>query len=176
MKARGCIALVAVCLAGAAGGAQDHQHGGSTAGVLGTVSFTTSCSEAAQPLFNRAVALLHSFEFGRAIEGFGSVLKTDPACAMAEWGIAASRWSNPFAVGVRGKEPLRLGREAVERARAIGLKTDSERGYVDAIALLYEQADTVDQLTRLVSYRDAMAALASRYRGDSEASIFYALS
>jgi hypothetical protein len=37
---------------------------------LGKVNFPTSCAAAAQPQFERAVALLHSFWFGEAIKGF----------------------------------------------------------------------------------------------------------
>jgi len=159
----------------AAAQAQDHDHGGSTTGALGTVNFATSCSAVAQPLFNRSVALLHSFEFGRAIEGFTATLKADPSCAVAEWGIALSRWGNPFGVGIRPATPLRLGQEAVDRAKAIGARSERERGYIDAVALLYDRAATVDQRTRLLGYRDAMAALASKYGGDSEAAIFHAL-
>src|SRR5439155_1345376 len=81
--------------------AQEHQHGAAPAEKLGTVRFATSCNADAQPSFARAMALLHSFEFARAIEGFSAALKTDPSCAIAEWGIAMSRWSNPFAIGIR---------------------------------------------------------------------------
>src|SRR5438067_4764453 len=42
--------------------AQQHDHASSSTEKLGVVSFSTSCSANAQPLFNRAVALLHSFE------------------------------------------------------------------------------------------------------------------
>ena len=80
--------------------AQDHKHDPASE-QLGTVAFATSCIAAAQPQFNRAVALLHSFEFQRAMDAFGATLKADPSCAMAEWGIALSRWSNPFAPGIR---------------------------------------------------------------------------
>src|SRR5215470_4726544 len=90
-------AIVAIAIARPLA-AQDHEHGSAGAEKLGTVSFQTSCSAAAQPVFNRAVALLHSFEFGRAIEAFTTTLQSDPSCAMAEWGIALSRWGNPFAV------------------------------------------------------------------------------
>ena len=45
---------------------------------LGEVHFATSCSEPAQRDFNRAVALLHSFQFNRAIDGFDGVLRQDP--------------------------------------------------------------------------------------------------
>src|SRR5262249_35489906 len=78
--------------------AQEHQH--ESAEGLGKVQFATSCNQVAQPEFNRSVALLHSFQFSRAIEGFGAVLGKDPTCAIAYWGIALSEWGNPFAQGV----------------------------------------------------------------------------
>ncbi|HEY7288364.1 MAG TPA: hypothetical protein VH583_00910, partial [Vicinamibacterales bacterium] len=153
--------------------AQEHDHGGEK---LGTVAFSTSCAAAAQGQFDRGVALLHSFEFGRAIDQFNATLAADPSCAMAEWGIAMSRWGNPFGVGIRPLPTLRLGSEAVHRAQTIGFKTRRERQYVEAVAHLYESADPGSQPTRLAAYRDAMAALAAAYPDDVEADIFYALS
>jgi hypothetical protein len=155
--------------------AQQHEHGSSTNEKLGTVSFTTSCSAAAQPLFNRAVALLHSFEFGRAMDGFNATLKADPTCAIAEWGIALSRWGNPFGTGIRPPAPLQQGRDAVARAKTIGPKTAREGAYVDAVSQLYASFETTDQGARMVAYRDAMARVASANPKDTEASIFYAL-
>jgi tetratricopeptide (TPR) repeat protein len=153
--------------------AQQHEHAATE--QVGTVSFTTSCSAAAQPQFNRAVALLHSFEFGRAIDAFGATLQTDPSCAMAEWGIALSRWSNPFAPGIRTAAVLQQGRDAVERARKIGPKTDRERAYVEAVSRLYTDSDQIDQPSRVVAYRDAMQKVAAAFPDDTEAQIFYAL-
>jgi tetratricopeptide (TPR) repeat protein len=153
--------------------AQDHDHGGDK---LGTVAFSVSCNAAAKIEFDRAVALLHSFEFGGAINEFRATLAADRSCAMAEWGIAMSHWGNPFAVGVRPAPTLQLGSEAVERARRIGLTSDRERQYVDAVAHLYQSADVVDQPTRLTAYRDSMGALAAAHPDDTEAEIFYALS
>jgi hypothetical protein len=159
----------------ARGANAQHDHA-PAAEKLGTVVFATSCSAAAQPQFNRAVALLHSFEFQRAIDAFGATLKADPSCAMAEWGIALSRWSNPFAAGIRPAGPLQQGRDAVARAKTIGPKTDRERAYVDAVSRLYADSATVDQAARVQAYRDGMAKVAAAYPNDSEASIFYALS
>jgi tetratricopeptide (TPR) repeat protein len=155
--------------------AQDHAHGSSADEKLGTVAFSTSCSAAAQPLFNRAVALLHSFEFARAIEGFTATLKTDPACAMAEWGIALSRWGNPFAAGLRPAPPLQQGRDAAARAKTIGGKNARENAYIGAVSQLYDRFETIDQRTRMLAYRDAMAQVAAANPNDTEASIFHAL-
>ena len=173
IKTLACTLALGIAVSAAA---QDHDHGAATSDQLGTVAFATSCNAAAQPRFNRGVALLHSFEFGRAVAAFTAALAADPSCAMAEWGIALSAWSNPFAVGIRPAAPLKQGRDAVERARQLAPKTGRERAYIEAVAQLYERVETVEQRTRLVAYRDAMAKIASTNPGDSEAAIFHALS
>jgi hypothetical protein len=83
MAARAWLVGVLVTVAGVAISAQQREHGAGPAERLGTVHFETSCSRAAQPAFDRAVALLYSFEFARAIDGFEGTLRADPACAMA---------------------------------------------------------------------------------------------
>ena len=156
--------------------AQEHEHGMAAAEKLGTVHFATSCSTAAQAPFDRAVAFLHSFEFGSAIQAFTATLAIDKSCAMTQWGIALSRWGNPFSVGTRPASQLQEGREAVDRALAIGPKTERERAYIEAASKLYADADTRNQQARAAGYRDAMASVAAKYPDDTEASIFYALS
>ena len=85
--------------------------------------------------FDRAVALLHSFEFGEAIRRFGNVVRADSTCAMAEWGIALSIWANPIAAGVRTAVQLRPGREAATSAARLAAAhaTMRERLYVAAV-------------------------------------------
>ncbi len=171
--------LVMLLLAAGAGWTQEHEHPSGAADAnekFGTVHFTTSCSARAQPQFDRAVALLHSFEFGAAIAAFDATLAIDPSCAMTGWGIALSRWGNPFGMFVRAPEQVRQGASAVERARAIGAKTPRERAYIDALAVLYANADRVSQRARVESYRDAMERLAAQFPQDTEASIFFAVS
>jgi hypothetical protein len=152
---------------------QAHQHG--NPGRFGTVKFATSCSADAQPLFTRAVTLLHSFEFGASFDGFAATGAKDPSCGIAYWGMALSRWGNPFAAGVKPASQLRPGLEAIEKGRAAGAKTDRERAYIDAAAKLFERFDTVDQRTRVLAYRDAMERVAATYADDTEATAFYAL-
>jgi hypothetical protein len=159
-----------------AGAGQDHAHTLNASHKLGIVHFATSCTAAAQPQFDRAVALLHSFEFGAARAAFDAALKVDPACAMTQWGIAMSRWANPFAVGMRSAQQVQQGLEAVERARSLAAKTERERAYIEAVANLYMDAAGRPQRTRVVAYRDAMGKLARRYTDDTEAAIFFALS
>src|SRR3954462_3845076 len=172
IKAIAC--AVALGVSAAAAG-QEHEHVATVGGELGRVEFATSCTATAQPHFNRGVALLHSFEFGRAVAGFNAALAADPSCTIAEWGVALSAWGNPFAAGIRPAAALTQGSAAVALARTRAPKSERERAYIDAVSRLYDRAETIDQLTRLTAYRDAMAVMAAAYRGDSEASIFHAL-
>jgi hypothetical protein len=153
--------------------AQDHAHPGER---LGSVHFETSCQASVAPEFDRAVALLHSFEFGAAIQGFDAVLAADASCAMAHWGLALSRWLNPMATGNRASTVLETGRQAAQAAaRLAASATPRERDYIAAVGQLYEQFETRDQRTRQVAYADAMADVAARYPTDSEARTFYAI-
>lgn len=167
---------VAVLLLATAAEAQDHAHGG--AEKLGTVHFQTSCNEAAAPLFDRGVAWLHSFEFAGAIASFQQTLGADPGCAMAQWGIALSNWSNPMAIGNRAIAQLEKGQAAITAANRItGQRaTPREKDYIAAVAKLYENFGAVNQATRVAAYEKAMASLASRYPEDTEAAIFHAIS
>ena len=154
--------------------AQEHQH--STAPEkLGTVRFATSCKPTAQKQFDRGVALLHSFQFSRAIDGFSTALKADSSCAIAYWGIALSHWSNPFAPGLKLTSQLQDGRQAIKRGQSLGARTEREQAYISAVSKLYADFEKTPEQTRLLAYRDAMAEVALHYPQDHEASIFYAL-
>src|SRR5690349_12175670 len=106
---------------------------------LGSVHFVTSCRPNVAARFDRAVALLHSFEFGASIQAFNEVYAADSNCAMAQWGIALSRWQNPMAAGIRSAEQLKPGRQAVDMAKGIASHaTERERGYINAVSQLYD--------------------------------------
>jgi hypothetical protein len=167
------IAAILLTLVGSSSIAQEHPHGSGE--KLGTVHFATSCNEVAQKEFSRAVALLHSFQFSRAIEGFNAVLREDATCGIAHWGIALSDWSNPFTAGMKDKGQLQAGRESAERGKTVGAKTERERAYIAAVGKLYRDFESTPQRARLIAYRDAMGEVAAKYPEDHEAQIFYAL-
>ena len=167
--------IFSVCvltLASTSSFAQEHEH--PSGQKLGTVHFSTSCNPAAQKEFDRAVALLHSFQFSRAIQGFQAALKNDSTCGIAYWGIALSQWSNPFAAGIKDKSQLLAGRASVELGKSVGSQTERERSYIAAVANLYRDFENTAQRTRLLAYRDAMGEVAEKYPTDDEAQIFYA--
>jgi hypothetical protein len=154
-------------------GARQHQHG--PAERLGTVKFENSCAPNAQPPFLRAMALLHSFEFGPAVESFNAAAAADPGCGIAYWGVALSRWGNPFAAGIKSPAVVQAGSAAVAAATKAGARTEREQAFIDAVARLFTDGEKLNQRARVLAYREAMSGVASRYPNDPEASAFYAL-
>jgi len=151
-----------------------HQHADTLrAEQYGTVFFPISCSSQAQKAFERGVAMLHSFEYEDANATFIAVAHRGPTCAMAYWGQAVSyyhpHWQPPDA------SHLKLGREASERALAIGGKTPREKEYITAIADYYRDSERLDSRTRAVNYQKALEHLYTAYPDDREAALFYAL-
>jgi hypothetical protein len=167
--------VVIVCAGGIGIGARAQEHQHPAGGRFGTVTFANSCAATVQPVFARGMALLHSFEFGPAIDAFGDVAKTDPSCGIAIWGIGLAQWSNPFSPANRPARQLEAGRETARRAASTGAKTERERAYIAAVAALYDRFETVDQRTRVMAYRDAMGRLVAAYPDDPEAKAFYAV-
>jgi hypothetical protein len=140
---------------------------------LGTVHFETSCNEVAQRRFDRAMRYQHSFWYRESKELFEEVLKADPDCGIAYWGIALSLLNNPHAPPPIGNLPLGLA--AIEKAKAIGAKTQRERDFINAMAAFYTEFDKVDHRTRMLAYLKAMEGVAQAYPNDDEAQILYAI-
>lgn len=141
---------------------------------VGRVEMATSCKPEAQAHFERGAALLHSFWYDEALKAFEQAAEVDPDCGMAYWGQAMT-WTHPL---WDPPSSLSVGRglEASRRARAVGAPTARERGYIEALALLYEHAASVPLKARLERYSGAMAGVRARNPGDKNAVAFYALS
>jgi tetratricopeptide (TPR) repeat protein len=140
---------------------------------FGTVHFATSCSETAQRRFDRAMRYQHSFWYNASKEIYEETLKADPGCAIAYWGIALSLLNNPHSPVPAPDLPLGLA--AIEKAKSVGAKTQRERDYIDALAVMYVDYDKTLHQARVQSYLTAMEALAAKYPDDDEAQIFYAI-
>jgi tetratricopeptide (TPR) repeat protein len=139
---------------------------------LGVVTFAVSCP-ASQADFNRGVALLHDFWYAEAATQFQRIIKTDPHCAMAHWGVAMSSfhqiWDRPDA-GNR-----KLGWAEMQKAQASFVGTDRERAYIAALAGFYHPGSQKFP-AQIKAYSLAMQKLYARYPEDVDAGAFYALS
>jgi hypothetical protein len=160
------IGLVAAALSGSAFGQQDEK--------LGKLDFPTSCDPKVQAEFERGVAMIHSYWFTIARRTFEGVLRQDPTCAMAHWGIAIDILGN-ILVGPPTRENANVAWLELEKARAIGAKTERERDWIEALSAYYRDSDKTPVNTRLAAYKTAMAQMTQRYPDDFEAQVFYAL-
>ena len=138
------------------------------------LSFPISCTPAVQERFDRGVALLHSFAYTAAENAFQGVGELDPRCAMAHWGMAMAYfhqlWDPPIVPAT-----ISIAQKEIRRAQQIGAGSERERQFINALALIYQDAATVPYLTRAANYEHAMSDLASENRKDVEAQVFYAL-
>src|SRR3954470_22176054 len=125
---------------------------------LGKVHFETSCKPEAQKHFDRAMLYQHSFWYRASQMAFEDVLKADPECAMAYWGIALSLLLNPH-VPTPAKN-LAEGAAAIAKAKATNAKTQRERDYVDALAAMYADHEKTPHLPRTQAYAKAMEQVA----------------
>src|SRR5690349_1243367 len=161
--------------------AQNHGHGepgkaNLRPDAVGTVDFRNSCDSLMRKDINHAVAQLHSFWFRASRKVFELVLENDPDCAIAYWGIALTHWGNPFA-GAKTPDVIAAGRQAIDRAATTSRKaTPRERAYIDAVAILFSDANPGTHRSRIERYETAMEKLAATYSDDDEARIFWALS
>ena len=135
--------------------------------------FANSCAPAVGAGFDRAVALLHSFAYGAADQGFADVAARDPGCAIAHWGRAMTHyhqlWDPPAG------PDLAAGAAEVAKAATLG-GTPRERALIAALGSYYAAADRDAPAVRALRYSDSMAAVARDNPGDDEIQVFYALS
>ncbi len=157
----------------------------------GTVHLATSCAASVQEDFEHATALLHSFFYDEARRVFTQVATRDPKCAMAQWGIAMTEWHPLWTPP--SPEEMKAGQEAIAKAKALGGRTDLERGYIASLEGFYG-APTVpgaagevglschgstgggDHPARAAAYEKAMEQLYAQHPNDVEVATFYALS
>jgi tetratricopeptide (TPR) repeat protein len=140
---------------------------------FGTVHFQTSCNETAQRRFDRGMRYQHSFWYRESRGIFEDVIKADPECGIAYWGIAMSYLDNPHNPPPAANLPLGLA--ALQKAKAVGAKTQRERDFIDALLVFYTDYDKTPHGARVQAYLKAIEAVAQRYPDDDEAQLFYGI-
>ena len=132
--------------------AQEHEH--PVPEKLGTVKFAISCSANVQPEFERAVALLHSFAYSAAEKAFRDLIAKDPNCAMAHWGVAMTYFHQLWEPYVAATD-LARGQAEIDQAKRLG-GSERERGFIDALNIIYANAESVPYAERAKAYTQAM--------------------
>ena len=141
---------------------------------LGVVRFPISCGWVSQHDFTTATSLLHLFQFDEAEHVYAGIIRRDPDCAIAYWGVATSRLGNPI-YRLPDKADIAVARAALAAAAAASEASPRERAYVAALSALFVDGEALPWSRRASAYAAAMGALAERYPDDAEAPIFYAV-
>jgi tetratricopeptide (TPR) repeat protein len=123
--------------------------------------------------FERAVALLHSFEFGEAEQEFRQVERSDATCVIAAWGVALANTQRSGA-DVSAKD-LAAGWKELEPWMGRTAKTEREQMYLSAVSKMYVDYEHTSGDVRWQRYIRAMQQIRKRYPNDINASLFYAL-
>lgn len=173
MRSLTAVTLSLLLFAPAAVSQEDHHHHELSEQELGSVHFVTSCRADLAVNFNRAVAMLHSFQYEDARAAFGKIAEQDPACAMAYWGVAMTHYH-----GLWDSGDIVAGRAAVNKAKTVSASnsktTPRESAYIDALAEVYRE-DGKDSHAHGQAFEQKMAAVQTAYPDDDEAAIFHAL-
>jgi tetratricopeptide (TPR) repeat protein len=143
--------------------------------LLGTISFPNSGAAAAQPYFIEGVKFLHSFEWEDAADAFRKAQQADPGFALAFWGEALSHTGGhhfPPEQDISAARKALVKLAASRTDRLAKAPTERERGYLNAVELLYGDGDGLERALR---YAEAMGALSARFPEDDEAATFHAL-
>jgi len=152
---------------------QEEHHHALSQEEVGSVHFLTSCNPDLTESFNRAVALLHSFQYEQARQAFMEISERAPQCAMAKWGVAMSHYH-----GLWDNGDTAAGRVALNQAKQIAAgnskTTRRENDYIDALAEIYRE-DGKDAYAHSQAFEQKMGALQGAYPQDDEAAIFHAL-
>jgi tetratricopeptide (TPR) repeat protein len=153
--------------------AQEKHHHALSEEEVGAVHFLTSCHPDLAASFNRAVALLHSFQYEDARAAFADIAARDPQCAMAQWGVAMSHYH-----GLWDNGDTAAGRVAINKAKQVAAEnaktTPRETAYIEALAEIYSE-DGKDAYAHSQAFEQKMGGLHAAYPQDDEAAIFYAL-
>ncbi|WP_201797846.1 tetratricopeptide repeat protein [Photobacterium rosenbergii] len=141
---------------------------------LGTVQFPTSCNSDSQPKLEKGLALLHHMTYVGAQATFEEVIKSDPDCAMAYWGVAMSMihplWSDP-----PDEDEFAKGQAMLELAASKGEKTPRELAYIAAVESYYAQGRNTKEAANLTAFEQGWKKVMESFPDDPEATAFYAL-
>jgi tetratricopeptide (TPR) repeat protein len=130
-------------------------------------------NQQAQKYFDQGLRLTFGFNHDEAERAFREAARIDPNLAMAWWGVANALGPNinlPLD-DERNKRAL----DAVAKAKAlIGNANESERAYIEAVAVRYSADPAAKRVDLDHAYAKAMGELHKRFPQDMDAATLYA--
>src|ERR1700724_2339149 len=158
--------------------AQDHATGAAKPVTmmtgLGDLHHPVSTKNAqAQEFFDQGLRLIYAFNHAEAARSFQKAAELEPKLAIAYWGIAE-------AVGPNYNDPasedrFKQAHVAIQKAVDLsGSASDSERGYILAMAKRFPADPKSDRRKAAEDYRDAMREVVKNNPDDLDAATLFA--
>lgn len=166
------LACLITSLPAPASGQDMHAHDES--GAAGNLNFLVSCTPQAQLKFNEAATLLHHMTYPQARTAFESIVRTEPTCVMAHWGIAMTLFQ-PLWPTRPSQGDLQRGWDATQTAKALEPRTQRERMFVDAAEAFFLNPSSQDYWLRIGRWEVASRRMHEALPDDPDATAFYAL-
>ena len=141
---------------------------------LGKVNLPTSCSADTQPLIEKGLALLHSFQYQEAQQTFAEAVSRNGKCAMAYWGKAMSLYQQLWEFP--DKQKLSEGQNDIQQAQKLYAVSAKEQGFVTAADAYFQKTSKINYSGRAKAYSGALEKLHAQMPDDVEVGSFYALS
>ncbi len=141
----------------------------------------TTSSPAAQLWFDRGLVWIYAYNHEEAIVCFQNALKEDPACAMAQWGIAYAvgpNYNKQWEAFEDEEKPDCLTQARAAAAEAMRLKdqaSPAERALIEAIAHRYPEDPSIEDFAPWNdAYADAMRAVHKDFSDDMDVCCLFA--
>jgi tetratricopeptide (TPR) repeat protein len=130
-------------------------------------------NEQAQKYFDQGLRLTYGFNHDEAERAFREAAQLDPNLAMAWWGVANALGPNinlPL-----DEERNKRALDAVAKAKSlIGSAGESERAYIEAVAVRYSADPAAKRADLDRAYAKAMGDVFKRFPNDADAGALYA--
>ncbi len=134
----------------------------------------TTVSPDAQDYFNQGLCFLYAFNHDEAIRSFGMVIRHDPSCAMALWGMALANGphiNNPMMTRERSKaawQAIQQAKRHVEGTQPV------ERDLIRALDSRYAWPPPEDRAVLDRNYADAMRKVWYQHPQDPDVGALFA--
>lgn len=136
-------------------------------------SFPTTCTPDADKAFNEGLSLLHNMMYIQAEAVFNRAAQADPACAMAQWGIAMSNF-HPLWPGAPSKEETARGTAAAKELSSMEAGSAIENAFAAAAVAFYAPI-LEGYRERIKAWADAQVAVSNAHPENTDAAAFAAL-
>jgi len=138
---------------------------------VGSVHFATSCAKAFKQTFNERSRFCTHSSTSRPERPFRKIVKQDPICTMAQWGIAMSHYH-----GLWDNGDTDAGRDAIKKANSLRVPIRSRpASTLTSTRCRKSTGRTAGRVCSRTGVRTENGNLQSSYPDDSEAAIFHAL-